>query len=288
MPDFSLVPVDHQPDFGGVSLVPVDYDPFSADGVTQQAAAPGGPHGPDLQPSSGVPSSGQPYNPSAAPISPPVKPVPANQQQPGDMSGPGPASGGDSPSFGKSLLQGAFNAVPGAYHSGLAQQQFRQGNYGAATLYGAEALVDAALGVATLGAATRLGTAARAAKTLAPAAAEGVGSGRTLTGGAIRAAESPEILSEELAGQARSQIRDLAADKGLVPKGDPLHPDYPRKWSDPVTSEPRLRLDRGHADPVTRQPFDNPNAAVDHVHAYDVNGNSIEVNGDRHIPTTGE
>jgi hypothetical protein len=37
MPDYSLVPVDHQPDFDGYSLVPVDYDPFAADGVTQQA-----------------------------------------------------------------------------------------------------------------------------------------------------------------------------------------------------------------------------------------------------------
>ena len=39
MPDFSLVPVDHQPDFSDVSLVPVDHDPFSADGVTQQVQA---------------------------------------------------------------------------------------------------------------------------------------------------------------------------------------------------------------------------------------------------------
>ena len=37
MADFSLVPVEHQPDFENVSLVPVDHDPFSADGVTQQA-----------------------------------------------------------------------------------------------------------------------------------------------------------------------------------------------------------------------------------------------------------
>lgn len=36
MADFSLVPVDHQPDFADVSLVPVDHDPFSADGATQQ------------------------------------------------------------------------------------------------------------------------------------------------------------------------------------------------------------------------------------------------------------
>ena len=39
MPDFSLVPVDHQPDFGDVSFVPVDHDPFSADGATQQVQA---------------------------------------------------------------------------------------------------------------------------------------------------------------------------------------------------------------------------------------------------------
>lgn len=101
------------------------------------------------------------------------KPVLANQQQPSDMSGPGPASGGDTSSFWKSLLQGTINAaVPGAYHSGLAQQQFRQGNYGAAALYGAESLGDAALGVATLGASTRLGAAARAAKTIVPATVE--------------------------------------------------------------------------------------------------------------------
>ena len=28
MPDYSLVPVDYQPDFSEVSLVPVDHDPF--------------------------------------------------------------------------------------------------------------------------------------------------------------------------------------------------------------------------------------------------------------------
>lgn len=37
MDDYSLVPVEHQPDFDDVSLVPVDHDPFSDDGVTQQA-----------------------------------------------------------------------------------------------------------------------------------------------------------------------------------------------------------------------------------------------------------
>jgi hypothetical protein len=37
MSDFSLVPVDHQPDFSDVSLIPVDHDPFSADDMIQQA-----------------------------------------------------------------------------------------------------------------------------------------------------------------------------------------------------------------------------------------------------------
>jgi hypothetical protein len=37
MPDYSLVPVDYQPDFEGVSLVPVDYDSFAVDGPIQQA-----------------------------------------------------------------------------------------------------------------------------------------------------------------------------------------------------------------------------------------------------------
>jgi hypothetical protein len=144
MPDFSLVPVHYQPDFSDYSLVPVDYDPFSADDMIQQAraqlesqsqrlAAGAGPpnvgvpannveaaaSGESYDPDSpnGVPGSGQPHNPSAAPRSPSDKPVLANQQQPDDMSGPGPASGGDGSSFGKSLLQGAINAVPGAYHS---------------------------------------------------------------------------------------------------------------------------------------------------------------------------
>ncbi|WOH82288.1 hypothetical protein RX327_03600 [Bradyrhizobium sp. BEA-2-5] len=37
MPDYSLVPVDHQPDFDDYSLVPVDHDPFAADRLAQQA-----------------------------------------------------------------------------------------------------------------------------------------------------------------------------------------------------------------------------------------------------------
>src|SRR5438045_2900857 len=37
MPEFSLVPVDHQPEFSEVSLVPVDHDPFAVASIPQQA-----------------------------------------------------------------------------------------------------------------------------------------------------------------------------------------------------------------------------------------------------------
>ena len=37
MANYSLIPVDYQPDFDGVSLVPVEHDPFSADDMVQQA-----------------------------------------------------------------------------------------------------------------------------------------------------------------------------------------------------------------------------------------------------------
>jgi hypothetical protein len=36
MPNYSLVPVDYRPQFDDHALVPVDHDPFAADGVAQQ------------------------------------------------------------------------------------------------------------------------------------------------------------------------------------------------------------------------------------------------------------
>ena len=100
---------------------------------------------------------------------------------------------------------------------------------------------------------------------------------------------SPSLTAAELAGKTRSAIRRLAQKKGLTPAGDATSPDYPRKWVDPVTGEERIRLDRGHVDPQTGQPYNNPNAAVDHVHAYEPDGvTKIRLNGDPHIPTAGE
>ena len=103
------------------------------------------------------------------------------------------------------------------------------------------------------------------------------------------APNSPALTGDELAGKTRAQIRDLADQKGLVPAGDTTHPDFPRKWKDPVTGKERVRLDRGHIDPATGQPYNNPNAAVDHVHGYGPDGTTkLKVNNDPHIPTTGD
>lgn len=57
MPDYSVVPVDHQPDFDDYSLVLVDYDPFAADGVAQQAQIQLAQSQPQQQPPAGA---GQP------------------------------------------------------------------------------------------------------------------------------------------------------------------------------------------------------------------------------------
>ena len=61
MPDYSLVPVDYQPEFDDHSLVPVGYDPFAADGVAQQPQiqlAQAQPQAPLQQPP--APGAGQP------------------------------------------------------------------------------------------------------------------------------------------------------------------------------------------------------------------------------------
>ncbi len=100
---------------------------------------------------------------------------------------------------------------------------------------------------------------------------------------------SPSLTAKELAGKTRTEIRRLAHQKGQSTAGNTTSADYPRKWTDPITGQERIRLDRGHFDPQTGQPYNNPNAAVDHVHGYEPDGvTKIMVNGDPHIPTTGE
>jgi hypothetical protein len=72
MPDYSLVPVDYQPDFGDYSLVPVDHDPFAADDVAQQsqiqlaqAQPPQQPPAGAGQPDAGAPAAGGGIGPNA-------------------------------------------------------------------------------------------------------------------------------------------------------------------------------------------------------------------------------
>jgi hypothetical protein len=101
MPDFSLVPVDHQPDFEDVSLVPVDHNPFSADGVsplaqaqparTQSQPAQPQPESPPQQPATGV---GQP-NVNA----------PANSVGSGGPPNGGAAGGGPNPTSDQSRAE---------------------------------------------------------------------------------------------------------------------------------------------------------------------------------------
>ena len=72
------------------------------------------------------------------------------------------ASGGG-PSLGERLAQSSVDTVvPGAYYQKLARDQFGSGNYIGAGVYQGAALLDAALGAATLGLSTRLGAGIRA------------------------------------------------------------------------------------------------------------------------------
>jgi hypothetical protein len=50
-------------------------------------------------------------------------------------------------------------------------------------------------------------------------------------------------------------------------------------------------LDRGHADPQTGLPYNDPKARVDHVHAYEPDGQTKirdPIDNNPHFPTTGE
>ena len=53
MADYSLVPVEHQPDFENASLVPVDHNPFGDSGTVQQAQFQQPQHVDDFDPLSG-------------------------------------------------------------------------------------------------------------------------------------------------------------------------------------------------------------------------------------------
>nr|WP_284507400.1 RHS repeat-associated core domain-containing protein [Caballeronia sp. ATUFL_M2_KS44] len=100
----------------------------------------------------------------------------------------------------------------------------------------------------------------------------------------------PTISAADITNKTRTEIRGLARQKGLeVAKQDAA--GLPIKWKCPCTGKERLRLDRGHIDQTTGLPYNDPKAAVDHVHAYDSTGKvkvKSPVDGNPHFPTTGE
>jgi hypothetical protein len=85
------------------------------------------------------------------------------QTQPSSLLGT-VTPGSDGPSVGQKLVQSSVDTiVPGAYYQKLAREQLGAGNYLGAGVYQGAALLDAALGAATLGLSTRLSAGVRAA-----------------------------------------------------------------------------------------------------------------------------
>ncbi|MET3392753.1 RHS repeat-associated protein [Variovorax sp. 1140] len=106
----------------------------------------------------------------------------------------------------------------------------------------------------------------------------------------LATAAPPTITASEITDKTRSEIRVLAASKGLVATGQPDSAGLPRKWKCPCTGNQRLRLDRGHIDQQTGLPYNDPKAAVDHVHGYQPDGLTkivSPVDGNSHFPTKG-
>jgi hypothetical protein len=202
MPDFSLVPVDHQPDFSDVSLVPVDHDPFSADGAIQQA---------QIQPAQPQPAQTQPARPPQQPATGPHLPdVGAPLIGDGGQFSPGVPWANKAADVASKLVgntfRGAINlvATPGAimqpnpYPPGSEEAFWYDDQRQQLINKAAPAMAFAMLG---------------AGAPMAESGAVGALGGKLSRLGTT---ESSKILPEELAGQTRSQIPDLAADKGLI------------------------------------------------------------------------
>lgn len=103
MPDFSLVPVDYQPEFDDFSLIPVDHDPFGVGEIVQQAQA----QQTQVQ-AQPLPTQFQPPQPQSQ--SPPLPPA-AGAGQP-DIGAPAVGVGTTDPS------QGGIGLGPGDAGSG--------------------------------------------------------------------------------------------------------------------------------------------------------------------------
>lgn len=82
------------------------------------------------------------------------------------------------------------------------------------------------------------------------------------------------------------EIRALAARYGLEGHGRPDAAGQYRKFRDPETDVERLRLDPGHVDRTTGRPYDDPRAAVPHVHGYSPSRGPVRdpATGNTHFP----
>ena len=100
------------------------------------------------------------------------------------------------------------------------------------------------------------------------------------------AAPQGDLTPADLTDRTPSEIRDLASQRGYTPHGQQDADGNYRKFKDPETNKPRLRIDQGHVDPETGLPYDNPRAAVPHAHGYDSSGAPIRdpETGDKHFP----
>ena len=195
MPDFSLVPVDHQPDFADFSLIPVDHDPFSTDGAAQPVQTQPTPESPPQQPVTGpdLPDVGVPLIGDGGQFSPGV---------------PWANKAADIASkFVENTFRGAINlaATPGTimrpnpYPPGSEEAFWYDDQRQQLINKAAPAMAFAMLG---------------AGAPMAESGAVGALGGKLPRLGTTQASK---ILPEELAGQTRSQIPDSAVDKGLAP-----------------------------------------------------------------------
>jgi RHS repeat-associated protein len=147
---------------------------------------------------------------------------------------PWPSAAG-APSVGQSVLQSAMNVLPGAYYGGLAGQQFNAGNYGTAAVYEAMALLDAVVGIATLGTSS-LETGA--ARTLVAAAdnAQNVMNGVRLSGQlSLESASSVFTAAGELTDEAIAGSRQIIAAGTL---GNPAIPTGFGKYATQTFASP--------------------------------------------------
>jgi hypothetical protein len=95
-----------------------------------------------------------------------------------------------------------------------------------------------------------------------------------------------DIRASDLQDKSRVDISALAERLGLRPYGQRDADGEPRKWKDPDTGQQRLRIDEGHVDKTTGEPYNDLKAAVAHAHGYSRDGRRIvdPEDGNAHFP----